>query len=68
MPPQQKQWWADAIVQGNERLGELPPKLMAQVVNDVDDFPISLEEAKEIRKQLRRAVISVSDSDGKSRA
>jgi hypothetical protein len=58
----------DAIVQGNERLGELPPKLMAQVVNDVDDFPISLEEAKEIRKQLRRAVISVSDSDGKSRA
>ena len=54
-------------MQGNERLGELPPKLMAQVVNDVDDFPISLEEAKEIRKQLRRAVISVSDLDGKSR-
>ncbi|XTI82767.1 hypothetical protein V2W45_1355942 [Cenococcum geophilum] len=68
VPPQQKQWWADAIVQGNERLGKLPPKLMAQVVDGVDDFPISLEEAKEIREQLRRAVISVSDSDGKSRA
>ena len=68
VPPQQKQWWADAIVQGNERLGELPPKLMSQVVDGVDDFPISLEEAKEIREQLRRDVISVSDSDGKGRA
>ena len=39
-------------MQGNERLGELPPELMAQVVDGVDDFPISLEEAKEIREQL----------------
>ena len=68
VPPQQKQWWADAIVQSNERLGKLPPKLMAQVVDSVDDFPISLEEAKEIRVRLRRDVVSVSDSYGKGRA
>lgn len=53
-------------MQGNERLGELPPELMAQVVDGVDDFPISLEEAKEVREQLmeeRKAFVEEVDQE-----
>lgn len=42
------------------KLGELPMELMQFVVNDVDDFPISLEEAKKVREELieeRRAFV-----------
>lgn len=59
VPPQQKDWRAEAIRE-KSKLGELPMELMQFVVNDVDDFPISLEEAKKVREELmeeRRAFV-----------
>ncbi len=51
VPPQQKDWWSPEI-RDSERLAKLPKELLDQVVEDVEDFPISLEEAKEIRLEL----------------
>ena len=68
VPPQQRSWWENEIRSGSggrtEKLSDLPPELMEQVVNDVTDFPISLEEAKEVREELieeRRAFVEDSD-------
>jgi hypothetical protein len=51
VPLQQKDWRVEAIRE-KSKLGELPMELMQFVVNDVDDFPISLEEAKKVREEL----------------
>ena len=47
------------VIREKSKLGELPVELMRFVVNDVDDFPISLE-VKKVREELmeeRRAFI-----------
>jgi hypothetical protein len=51
VPLQQKDWRVEAIRE-KSKLGELPMELMQFVVNDVDGFPISLEEAKKVREEL----------------
>ena len=51
VPPQQKSWWAETI-RDNEKLSSLPIELLNHVIDDVAEFPISLEEAKEIRLRL----------------
>ena len=51
VPPQQKSWWAERIRE-NEKLSSLPTELVDHVIDDVAEFPISLEEAKEIRLRL----------------
>lgn len=51
VPPQQKDWWSPEI-RGSGRLAKLPKEIMDKVVEDVEDFPISLEKAKEIRLEL----------------
>ncbi|KAH0337678.1 hypothetical protein KCU81_g7985, partial [Aureobasidium melanogenum] len=60
VPPQQREWWAEAV-QGLEcKLDELPPELRNQVMTEVGDFPISLDEAKKLREELmdeRRAFV-----------
>ena len=59
VPPQQKDWRAE-VIREKSKLGELPMELMQFMVNDVDDFPISLEEAKKVREELieeRRAFV-----------
>ncbi|KAF9267960.1 hypothetical protein L218DRAFT_919840 [Marasmius fiardii PR-910] len=51
--PQQNEWWGEIV--GNDtstRLGQLPPELREQVIEMVDDWPLSLEEAKEARVDL----------------
>lgn len=50
-PPQQKDWWRE-MVQRLDRVGELPQELKDWVVDSAGEFPIELEEAKEIRKEL----------------
>ncbi|KAG5789209.1 hypothetical protein H9Q69_011738 [Fusarium xylarioides] len=50
VPPQQRDWWAEGLLQ-NDRFNNLPPELTRMVVNNLD-FPIDLEDAKKIRGEL----------------
>ncbi|KAI4729148.1 hypothetical protein E4T49_03003 [Aureobasidium sp. EXF-10728] len=52
VPPQQREWWAEAVQGLEGKLDELPPELRHQVMSEVGDFPISLEEAKTLREEL----------------
>jgi len=56
VPPQQRDWWSESVVKdfakSGKALGKLSPELKDKVFESVDDFPISMEEAKEIRLRL----------------
>lgn len=53
VPPQQREWWADALHQESEGgLSGLPAELRQQVLDEVTDFPIGLKEAKMLRGEL----------------
>lgn len=53
VPPQQREWWADALHQENEGgLNALPAELRQQVLDEVTDFLIGLDEAKSLRDEL----------------
>lgn len=52
VPPQQRDWWRRELVTGATRLGELPAEVMDMIADEVEDFPIGMEEAKRIREQL----------------
>jgi Protein of unknown function (DUF4246) len=54
VPPQQLDWWRRSLTDENEktRLNDLPVELQEQVFSQVEDFPISLEEAKRLREEL----------------
>ena len=59
VPPQQKEWW-DEEVRFEEVLNKLPQELVMGVMSDLGEFPIGMEEAKEIRLKLmeeRRAYV-----------
>ena len=53
VPPQQKEWWSELAVESS-RLKNLPTELADHVIDAVDDFPIGLEEAKELRLLLMK--------------
>lgn len=52
IPPQQKHWWAKVMEEEGSLTQKLPVELAEQVVDGVEDFPISMEEAKELREKL----------------
>lgn len=55
VPPQRKDWWQSELHKQREyidKLKTLPNELMEQVFEDVIDFPISMDEAKDIREAL----------------
>ncbi|KAG9942583.1 hypothetical protein KCU85_g9184, partial [Aureobasidium melanogenum] len=55
VPPQRKDWWQSELRKQREdihRLKTLPNELMEQVFEDVTDFPISMDEAKNVREAL----------------
>lgn len=56
VPPQQKDWWSERInnqmARSGKALGKLSNELKDKIVDDVDDFPISMEKAKELRLEL----------------
>ena len=65
VPPQQKSWWSPEI-RDSERLASIPKEVVDQIVDDVDDFPISLEEAKGLRLELmeeRKVFVDEVDKD-----
>lgn len=66
VPCQQRDWWSDAIQQGEGALSTLPVELQNHVFTDVEDFPIGLEEAKGFRLQLmeeREKYVAVHDEE-----
>ncbi|KAG9905034.1 hypothetical protein KCV05_g5609, partial [Aureobasidium melanogenum] len=55
VPPQRKDWWQSELHKQREhihKLKTLPTELMEQVFEDVTDFPISTDEAKDVREAL----------------
>lgn len=53
VPPQQRHWWVDTLASPRGVLRErLPTELVQMVGERVEDFPIGLEEAREIRLKL----------------
>ncbi|KAI0484029.1 hypothetical protein GGR56DRAFT_668630 [Xylariaceae sp. FL0804] len=51
VPPQQKAWWEEMVLK-LDRVRQLPPELVELVTTGAGDFPIELEEAKQIRLDL----------------
>jgi hypothetical protein len=56
VPPQQRHWWSEGVTKAfansGEAMGQLSAELKEKVFEDVEDFPIGMEEAKAIRLQL----------------
>lgn len=53
VPPQQRDWWRDAVAgTPGHSFGKLPVELQRHICDFVEEFPISLDEAKEIRLEL----------------
>lgn len=52
VPCQQREWWSQAIRAGKGVLSSLPAELQDNVFEGVEEFPISLEEAKALRLEL----------------
>ncbi|KAI6900471.1 hypothetical protein KC318_g8352 [Hortaea werneckii] len=65
VPPQRKDWWQESALAAESRFGELPPELIENVVRNVEDFPIDLEEAKQLRLELmeeRKVFVAAADA------
>ncbi|KAM6491104.1 Protein of unknown function (DUF4246) domain containing protein [Amanita muscaria] len=52
VPCQRKDWWRQATKEQETLLGKLPLELKDNVYEMVEDFPISMEKAKEVRLEL----------------
>lgn len=60
IPCQQRDWWAESVWQrttlglpnNNNYLGKLPTEIWDTIVDVVEDFPLSLEEAKALRQKI----------------
>lgn len=53
VPPQQRDWWARRVRADNESaLGGLPPEMFDQVMQGVEGFPMTTEDAKRVREEL----------------
>lgn len=60
VPPQQQEWWKKAMEMQGRLTQRLPVELADRIVDEVEDFPLTLEEAKIPRKTLieeRRAFV-----------
>lgn len=51
VPPQRRDWWADEVRRGGA-LSVLPSEILDMTVSMVDDFPISWDQAVDIRERL----------------
>ncbi|OAX79565.1 hypothetical protein ACJ72_06117, partial [Emergomyces africanus] len=63
VPCQRRDWWAEQIPWATIT-GRIPRELSDEVVSQLDDFPISMEDAKKLRLELmeeRKAVVMEQD-------
>jgi Protein of unknown function (DUF4246) len=55
VPPQQSDWWRKSIREDPKiPINDLPFELQEHVYGEVDDFPISMREAKELREEFMK--------------
>lgn len=55
IPPQRVDWWAQCInSKENTLFDKLPTEIKDQIFNEVRGFPVSLEQAKRVRKVLMK--------------
>lgn len=52
VPPQREDWWTERRAALDESLSRLPPELRNMVHGDMDDAPMTMDEAKEYRLEL----------------
>lgn len=56
VPPQQRDWWGEEVgkqgVELGKAFGKLSTELKDKIIDEVEDFPIGMDEAKEIRLKL----------------
>jgi hypothetical protein len=52
VPPQQRDWWLREVEGQCGRIGGLPRELVDLIGSQVDEFPIGVEEARELRVEL----------------
>lgn len=52
VPCQRKDWWSEIVRDERGGFSDLPTELQDAIFDGVDGFPITLEEAKELRREL----------------
>ncbi|KAH9860678.1 hypothetical protein J1614_012010 [Plenodomus biglobosus] len=53
VPPQQRDWWLREVKAEKEnRVSNLPAELIDMIGDEVEDFPIGLDEAKKLREEI----------------
>lgn len=53
VPCQRRDWWADAVRRSVPRFWRLPLEIFANIIENVDDYPISMEEGLKMREEFR---------------
>ena len=53
VPCQRRDWWAQELRQKVPCLRRLPPEIFDQVIEMVDEYPIGMETAEQIRKEFK---------------
>jgi len=54
VPCQRRDWWSQAVREKRGGISDLPVELQAAIFDAVDGFPITLEEAKGLRRELMK--------------
>ncbi|KAK8038342.1 hypothetical protein PG994_015109 [Apiospora phragmitis] len=63
VPPQDRRWWAEELRHTpDQRLSRLPKELFDVITNGVEDFPISWDQAVDIRARLMAERGAIQDS------
>jgi len=64
-PPQQRDWWLREIRVGESKLNHLPTESIDMIGDEMDEFSISVEEAKEINamKWIGQLLVSCEHED-----
>jgi hypothetical protein len=65
VPCQQREWWAQEVLDRGP-FKTLPNELQDEVVRNVAEFPIGMEEAKELREELmeeRKALVKMHNTE-----
>ncbi|KAF7981017.1 hypothetical protein HWV62_35444, partial [Athelia sp. TMB] len=52
VPCQRRDWWAEELGRSGALPGKLPLEIVQEVMENVEDFPISLGDAKQLRLEL----------------